>query len=511
MQPFAAPTAMKKISLAVMLFSLVFSVACGSNGINGLIGTGHYSNSSLTGNYVYQIAGTDLNTGSSYSEAGVFAANGSGTITSGEDDVAETSGPALDSATTGTYSVQSDGTGVITLNNTGFGTIELAITLASTSKAYAIEADALNSTGVIEKQNFVALPTTATAFVFKDHGVSSIQDFSNVGQFTMSATGSLSGSNDVNRNGTVDNGTTAAVSLLGTSSFAAPDTSGRGTAIIADATGTTDFVYYVVDANNIRLFISDVGVVGLGRVEAQTGAPFTTDPLSGNSYAFGSKADDNAGTGAVDTVGSFTASSGAITGGTLDSTVDGATSYANVSFTGGSYSTVSGVGRTAITSATAIPSTVTQAFWMVNPARAFFLTLSDSSDPSKIEDGTADEQQGAFSTSSLNGQYAFSMDGIDLLANGGSQTFVDRVGWIQWNGNGGLTWNENVNSNGTINSSGALSGTYTVSSDGRTAATVNDLSYSNNDIVFYLVSGSNAYILENDAGVQINGMMNQQQ
>jgi hypothetical protein len=515
MQPFAAPTAMKKISLAVMLFSLVFSVACGSNGINGLIGTGHYSNSSLTGNYVYQITGNDLSSGSAYTETGVFTANGSGTITSGEDDFSEetSGGITTPSTDTGTYSISSDGTGTITLNFST-GSIDFDITLASSSKFYLIEADAVNATGVGEKQTSTTLPTVATAFVFRQHngnGVTGTQSSSTVGQFTLATDNTVTGNDDVNRSGAVNGGggTGTPLALTAASAFTAPDGSGRGTAKLVDSTETLNLVYYVVDGNNLRFIDSDPGVVGIGRAEAQSGT-FTTDPLSGNSFAFGSRADDAVGLAAVNTVGSFTATSGTISGGLLDSAVDWNAAYASIPINPtGTYTPVTTSGRSVVATSTSAPFTnsVTQVFWMVNSSRAFFLTTSDTSDPSKIEDGTADEQQGTFSNSSLNGQYAFNMDGFDNNVG----NFVDRVGWIQWSGTGSLTWNEAVNNSGTIGSSGGLTGTYTVGTNGRAAATVGSLSESNNDLVFYLVSGTNAYMLENDTGVEINGMMNQQQ
>jgi hypothetical protein len=515
MQLFAAPTAMKKLSLALMLLSLVFSVACGSNGINGLIGTGHYSNASLTGSYVYQITGNDLSSGSAYTETGVFTAHGDGTITSGEDDFSEetSGGITTPSTDTGTYSISSDGTGSITLNFSS-GSIDFDITLASTSKFYLIEADGVNATGVGEKQTSTTLPTAATAFVFKQHngnGVTGTQSSSAVGQFTLAADGTVTGSDDVNRSGAVNGGggTGTPLALTAASAFTAPDSSGRGTAKLVDSAETLNLIYYVVDGNNLRFIDSDSGVVGIGRAEAQSGA-FTTDPLSGNSFAFGSRADDAAGLAAVNTVGSFTASSGAISGGLLDSAVDWTAAYASIPINPtGTYTPVTASGRSVVATSTSAPFTnsVTQVFWMVSPSRAFFLTATDTSDPSKIEDGTADEQQGTFSNSSLNGQFAFNMDGFD----NNEGLFVDRVGWIQWKGDGTLNWNEAVNNSGSIGSSGGLTGTYAVGTNGRAAATVNSLSESNNDLVFYLVSGTNAYMLENDTGVEINGAMSQQQ
>jgi hypothetical protein len=52
-----------------------------------------------------------------------------------------------------------------------------------------------------------------------------------------------------------------------------------------------------------------------------------------------------------------------------------------------------------------------------------------------------------------------------------------------------------------------LSGSYSVSSNGRATGSLNTLS---NNLVFYLVSGSDAYVVQNDTGVQIDGTVSKQ-
>jgi hypothetical protein len=138
---------------------------------------------------------------------------------------------------------------------------------------------------------------------------------------------------------------------------------------------------------------------------------------------------------------------------------------------------------------------VQQIFWMVSPSRAFFLTDSASI----VEDGTLDLQSGTFTNSILNSQYAFVMDGLDTGTK-------DRVGTLLWNGRGGVTLREFANASG-LTSTSTLSGTYTVSSQGRVVAPVSALS---NNLVFYLVSANDAYILQNDTGVEILGVMSKQ-
>jgi len=85
---------MRKLYLSLGLVSFLFCVACGSNNgtVTGFIPKGNFSNASLTGQYVYQIEGSDLShsvTGLPYREAEVCTADGGGGITSATDEVSE--------------------------------------------------------------------------------------------------------------------------------------------------------------------------------------------------------------------------------------------------------------------------------------------------------------------------------------------------------------------------------------------------------------------------------------
>jgi hypothetical protein len=293
------------------------------------------------------------------------------------------------------------------------------------------------------------------------------------------------GSKDVNRAGLL-----TSLTFTG-GSFNAPDgLTGRGTGTLTDSSpATSSFFYYIVDANNIRFLSGDVGVVGSGRAEKQTGTP----ALSG-SYAFGSEGDTISFLSSVNTAGRFTASSGAISGGARDTVQDGS-SIVNSTFTGTLTQAASGRATVAL-STTANSNLVV---WMISPARGFFVV----DDPTTIQEGTLDLQQTAnFSNATMNGQYG-------LITNGFDSGFAkDRVGTLQWDGSGKLILNEFTNSNGVITVPIVLSGTYSVSSNGRTTGSINSLS---NNLVFYLVSGSSAYVVQNDTAVQIDGTVSKQQ
>jgi hypothetical protein len=482
---------MRKLYLSLGMVSLLcLYTACGSsNGVvTGFIPKGNFSNASLNGQYVYQIEGFDFRnstTGVPYREAGVFTANGSGGITSATDDFSEGS-TVLTTTSTGSYAISNDGTGSLSFN-TVVGTINLAVTMVSASKVYLVEGDSvLNAGGLAEKQDTTAIATAPSGtFVFREHDIDALQSAGSVGAFTVSGGTVSAGSRDVNRAGVL-----TSLTFTG-GSFNAPDTlTGRGSGTLTDSSpATSSFFYYIVDANNIRFLSDDVGVVGSGRAEKQTGTP----TLSG-SYAFGSEGDTVNFLSSINSAGRFTASSGAISSGARDTVQDGS-SAVNVTFTG-TY-TQAASGRASVTlSATANSNLVV---WMVSPARGFFVV----DDPTTVQEGTLDVQQTAtFSNSTMNGQYALVMGGFDA---GGAK---DRVGTLQWDGSGKLVLNEFTNANGVITVPIVLSGSYSVSSNGRTTGSINSLS---NNLVFYLVSGSSAYVVQNDTGVQIDGTVSKQQ
>jgi hypothetical protein len=137
---------------------------------------------------------------------------------------------------------------------------------------------------------------------------------------------------------------------------------------------------------------------------------------------------------------------------------------------------------------------------MVSSTRGFFLV----SDPVKVEDGTIDAQQSiSFTAGSLKGQYAFLNGGFDFTPQ-----LLTRVGTFIPDGNGNVNLNEVVNAftptNGAILNNPVVPGTYAVDATGRATSTLTG-STSNIDLVFYMVSPSQAYVLQNDAGVEISG------
>ncbi|HSS96640.1 MAG TPA: hypothetical protein VLK33_06415 [Terriglobales bacterium] len=493
---------MRRLLLFVGVGSLAFSLACGGGSSNGGGfgsggGTGSFSNASLSGQYTYQLKGYSLSSQSPFREAGVFTADGSGHLTNLVDDIAG-GGSASTASTTGSYQINPEGSGTLTMNfSSGNATFE--VTLSSSSQLYLVEIDSsltgVASSGMAQKQDASAFanPPSGT-FIFRIHTLTNPQTALNptstVGAFTVSGGNITSGNMDSQH----FNGPSSSTV---TGSFNGPDTTGRGTGTLTDTSnGTLAFNYYVIDANHLVLFSIQPAIIGIGVAEKQTGSPFTNASFSG-PYAFGSSGDTSTFFEQTNTAGQFNADgTGNITAGVLDNVTDGtpATTTTGLPFTG-TYQ-VAANGRVNVT-LNANAGSIQQVYWLVSPNRAFFVTDS----PNSVEDGSLDSQVGTFTNASLNGLYAYEMDGFDSSLN----NTKERLGVMNANGNGSLSVGQIANAAGTVsNTTTPLTGSYSVGTNGRVTASVNNLS---NNLVFYLISGSKGYILQNDTGVSIGGTM----
>ena len=491
----------QRLLLAVALIGLAATVACGTGGGISLPNPqGNFSNASLSGSYVYEIHGFDTTVGNPYRQIGVFTADGNGNITGGSDD---SSFSATGVSVTGNYQIAKDGTGLIAIN-TSLGAVTLAVTLASTSRLQLIESDAfVNAGGTAQLQSPSATSATPNGtYVFRMHQEVSAQSqapAAEVGGLSISS-GSATGSMDENHAGVFSSPNV-------TATFGTPSALGRGTGTLVNSSTnfTTNFVYYIVDGNTFLFLVTNVNAVGSGRAEMQSGS--VGNGLSGN-YAFGSRGDDSNSFAGIATVGQFTAASGTLTG-TLDSSQEGTiSSNANFSFC----YTSSANGRVLVKdlSGNTCSTTIEQAFWMVNPRRAFFLNAGGGS----VEDGTADLQQGQnFLLSTFIQQYSIAMDGWDVFNQ--QAELLSRVGTLQFDGAGMLTLNEVVNASGTgagaqIPTGGLLRGTYSTTSNGRIVGSLSNSGGALN-LVMYAISASDAYVLQTDPGSFTSGMIQLQQ
>jgi hypothetical protein len=483
---------MKKLALlGLSLIALACCAACGSGSATRLVAQGSFDAGSLQGQYAYYLTGTDLATGELFAEAGTFVADGNHNITAGTDDFNETGLQLFNTPTTGTYQINTDGSGTITLNRSPLvlGSVVLSVTLISPSQLFILGADgSSNSYGMALLQQTAALAAPPSgSFAFRMHSQRPAS-VGAIGDVTITGGAVVSGSQDQN-----SAGATTLLTLTG-GTFDPPDANGRGTATITDSSLVSSrFFYYVIDANTFFVLFQDLDVIGVGHAEKQSGG-FTDLSLFGN-YAFGSRGETFV--GGARTVGRFAADGvGNISLGAFDSVRDGGTLAAT--FSSGTYSPMSPNGRTAVT-LNASTGIVEAVFRMVSPTRAFLLF----DDGTKIEDGTIDAQTVAtFTDATMNGQFSFVMDGFDATS------FLDRVGTLRWDGQRNLQFSHMQVRNGAISGPVVVGGTYQVDSNGRTTGTVPGFS---DNLIFYLVSSNKAYILQADVNTEVDGSMSLQQ
>ena len=151
MNPLGSPKCAGRLLMGLAAITSIFLITGCGNGNGGIVPITPvgFSNSSLTGTYVFSTIGVDSNEGAPLSLAGAFQANGTGGIGGGTMDVVA---PGLDVLETGqsinpnsSYYVNSDGRGQVTLNISG-GTSVLDFVLTSTSHGLVTEFDG-NGTG----------------------------------------------------------------------------------------------------------------------------------------------------------------------------------------------------------------------------------------------------------------------------------------------------------------------------------------------------------------------------
>ncbi len=262
-----------RFALPIAILSLAFLAACGGSGSNTSTPppSGGFSNSNFKGSYTFSVTGSDGNSSGGLGAltiAGTITAGGDGTLSAGNVDIADTSGPGpnISINTSGSgYTVSADGTGTLTLSipTTSSGNVPFKFAIALTDAAHGViaEYDANGTgSGTIDLQpNPVTLATTPYAFSLTGTDLAS-NPLSAVGTFTVSSGTITTGVEDYNHLGVPSAGLTltGAVSV-GTGT--AP-----GTATLDTSFGNLTFDVYAIDATHLKLIESDGQAVLAGDV-----------------------------------------------------------------------------------------------------------------------------------------------------------------------------------------------------------------------------------------------------
>jgi hypothetical protein len=330
-----------------------------------------FSNSALSGNYVFNLDGAD-GSGLSFSSIGFINLNGGGLVSTGSLDSNDNGGVAFGIAVSGNYSTGSNGRGTLTLNG-AFGTYSFAYYVVSAQTVRLVSIGTLGGpvwSGTVASQSSVDTSTVLSGpFVFEAGGTSGGGDLADAGVFQMNSGGSITnGEADENAQGTVTSGYPFTGSYTLT-------TNAHGTLqFVSTSLGTFDYSFYLLSNTQAVLLRTDLQAVTSGTMTAQMQSSFSASDFNG-PFGFNLDGDTLATTSAtsvpIDKLGQLSANgSGTATGNETLNT--GSVLTANVALT--ATDTVQSNGRGTL-KLTGNGSTRVADFYLASPSTMFLIGL----------------------------------------------------------------------------------------------------------------------------------------
>ena len=236
------------------------------------------ANQGIAGNFAFYLAGLDQNE-DTYSLAGAVLINSDGTLTGEQDFNDGFTITASDQITSGTLSVNADGSGTLTLVTAdtsvgAAGTETFTVNFVNNSHALIIESDGSTSSGSLDLQT---LPSTLSGgYSFAVTGVGpSGEGVAAGGVFTITGN-TAAGTFDRND---ASNGPTLNTTFLG-ATLGVVDNFGRGT--LTNGPFGTNGVFYTINQNAIRIIDMDTTDSAVGSAFSQGTGTFSNSSL-GNS------------------------------------------------------------------------------------------------------------------------------------------------------------------------------------------------------------------------------------
>jgi hypothetical protein len=483
MNSFVCPKYARRVLMALAVVTGTFlTVGCGSgNGFTKPNPVG-FSNSNLSGTYVFSSSGEDGN-GAFIAVAGALVANGSGGITGGTMDVVDAGvtppSPVAQPITGGSYSVSSDGRGQVNLSSS-VGSFSFDFVLTSSTHGLVTEFDGnATGSGTIDLQTAVpSLSQLAGSYAFSLGGIDSNSNpFATTGSFTLNSSGAVTaGVEDFNE---------AGVPFTNVPLTGGPATvgsgSGPGTITLTANFGPLIFDFYPIDAAHWKFIETDFTTAILaGDVFSQTGVSIPTGPMVFTMAGGVTAPIAVGGLMTSDGTGNFTA-------GLEDVNNNGAISGAQVPFTGTAAAGGSIGGRVIVNLSGFVPATQ----WVIYPSSGGLLMLE--TDSATLTLGAAYAQTSQTLAASQN--YGLNLSAFNTSFG------VEEDDIAQFNTTStGLTGVVDINDDTVLSFDRKLTGNYTLDSPatGRGEATTTASNNSFVSFVFYVVNGSTALLLETD-------------
>lgn len=230
----------------------------------------------LNAPYVFSFTGSD-SSGKLLNDIGTFVTNGSTTLASAEEDLND-DGTTANQPFNGSYGSISNGRGTATFTDST-GTRTYSFYAVSPLQLQFIETDASGHlSGTAFQQQSVAFTTTLSgSYVFYVSGGNGTTTYGAAGGFTTNTTtvGNINaGTGDINVAGSMASDATL------TGSFTI-GTAGRGTVTLSGASGTNNYVYYLITPNQAFLLSTDTGTNASGQLFLQSGG-YATAALIGS-------------------------------------------------------------------------------------------------------------------------------------------------------------------------------------------------------------------------------------
>lgn len=483
MNSLAFPRYAKRVLMAlVAVASIALAASCGSSNSITKPNPVGFSNSNLSGTYVFSTSGSDAS-GFFITTAGVLTADGSasGKITGGTMDIVDSNGSVGASgpqSITGSYSVSTDGRGQIQLSSS-FGNVTYAFVLTSNSHGLITEFDG-NATGSGSIDLQASAPTLAQLAGPYAFGLGGIDANGNplatAGSFTLNSSGTITaGVADFN-----DSGSPVAAGAITGSATAGSAT--VPTSITFDTSfGTFVYDIYAIDSTHLKFIETDFTTAVLaGDVFSQTGATIPTGQLA---FTMTGGVTVPVAVGGVLT----STSNGDFSAGLEDVNSNGSISSTPLAFSGNASSGGSVGGRKLVALTNFIPATTV----VIYPSSGGLLMMEF--DPLNVTLGVAYPQSSvSFGGTSQN--YGFNLSAFNT-AGGFEEDDIAQFTTTTT----GLSGAVDINDDTSLARGQTLTGSYTAAdSNGRGTATTTVGGNSFVGFNYYVVDSSTVLILETD-------------
>jgi hypothetical protein len=233
-----------------------------------------FNDSSISGAYVFQFSGISF--GGSYVAAGIFTADGRGSLAGAQDQ--NDANTILNLPLSGTYTVAANGRGTAVLT-TSAGTSNFSFYVVSRSELIFIELDVVPFvSGFARAQQGGSFSNSSLFgnYAFAMQGQTINGPYAVAGRLTANGRGGITG-------GQEDGSDSISITqnLAFTGSYAM-SSNGRGTGTLTSSMGSSPVVFYLVSPTQAIIMSTDLALVTIGTADAQQAVSFSDASLQGN-------------------------------------------------------------------------------------------------------------------------------------------------------------------------------------------------------------------------------------